>query len=157
VTSVLVEEMLIPVPPTDCMLAREAVSARLDGELAELDALRLEAHLRDCDECSVFAGRAGKLAEMLRNAALEPAPVPFEPRAAHRSRVAGLAVAAAAIAVVAAVAGPSFLLGRLLAPRTPASAGATAVAAVQTVPSLDPALRAMLDSRRAEPGRAIAI
>lgn len=149
--------MLTPVPPTDCMLAREAVSTRLDGELAELDALRLEAHLRECDDCSSFAGRAGALAEMLRNAALEPAPISFEPRAARRSRVAGLAVAAAAIAVVAGVAGPSFLLGRLLAPQPGASPAATASFPVQTVPGLDPALRAMLDSRRAQPGRAIAI
>src|SRR3569833_2751067 len=107
------------------MLAREAASARLDGELAELDALRLEAHLRECDECSTFAGRAGTLTDLLRNAALEPAPVPFEPRAARRSRVAGLAVAAAAIAGVAAVAGPSFLLGRLLAAPGPAAGAAT--------------------------------
>jgi len=149
--------MLTPVPPTDCMLAREAVSARLDGELTELDALRLEAHLRDCEDCSTFAGRAGGVAEMLRNAALEPAPISFEPRAARRSRVAGLAVAAAAIAVVAGVAGPSFLLGRLLAPRPAASHATTASFPVQTVPGLDPALRAMLDSRRAQPGRAIAI
>jgi predicted anti-sigma-YlaC factor YlaD len=149
--------MLTPVPPTDCMVAREAVSARLDGELAELDALRLDGHLRDCADCRAFAGRSGALTEMLRQAALEPAPATFEPRAAHRSRVAGLAVAAAAVAVVAAVAGPSFMLGRLLAPHGSAAPSTTAVTVIQTVPSLDPALRAMLDSRRAEPGRAIAI
>jgi predicted anti-sigma-YlaC factor YlaD len=149
--------MLTPVPPTDCMLAREAVSARLDGELNELDALRLEAHLRECEDCTAFAVRSGALTDLLRNAALEPAPVPFEPRAARRPRVAGLAVAAAVIAVVAAVAGPSFMLGRLLAPQTGASPAKTASAAVPAIPSLDPALRAMLDSRRAEPGRAIAI
>jgi hypothetical protein len=71
--------------------------------------------------------------------------------------VAGLAVAAAAVAVVAAVAGPSFLLGRLLAPHAPTAGTATARQVVQTIPSLDPALRAMLDSRRAQPGKAIAI
>jgi len=149
--------MLTPVPPTDCMVAREAVSARLDGELAELDALRLDAHLRECDECRAFAGRAGVLTDLLRHAALEPAPVSFEPRASRRPRVAGLAAAAAAVAIVAAVAGPSFMLGRLLAPEPAASPSTTAAPAAQTVPSLDPALRAMLDNRRAEPGRAIAI
>jgi predicted anti-sigma-YlaC factor YlaD len=148
--------MLTPVPPTDCMLAREAVSARLDGELAELDALRLDAHLRVCEGCRDFAGRAGVVAESLRTAALEPAPVLFQPRASRRPRLAGLAAVAAAIAVVAAVAGPSFMLGRLLAPQRSGTPSTTA-AIVQTVPSLDPALRAMLESRRAEPGRAIAI
>jgi predicted anti-sigma-YlaC factor YlaD len=149
--------MLTPVPPTDCMVAREAVSARLDGELGELDALRLDAHLRDCADCSGFARRAGALADTLRHAALEPAPASFEPQAVQRSRVAGMAMAAAAIAVVAAVAGPSFMLGRLLAPHGSAAPSTTAITVIQTVPSLDPALRAMLDSRRAEPGRAIAI
>jgi hypothetical protein len=61
------------------------------------------------------------------------------------------------VAVVAAVAGPSFMLGRLLAPQSPAGPAVTAAAAVETIPRLDPALRAMLDSRRAEPGRAVAI
>ena len=36
-------EMLIPVPPSECMRAREAASGRLDDELTELEAARLDA------------------------------------------------------------------------------------------------------------------
>ena len=47
--------MLTPVPPTDCARARESASARLDGELVELQAAQLEAHLRSCPECQAYA------------------------------------------------------------------------------------------------------
>jgi anti-sigma factor RsiW len=111
--------MLTPVPPTDCMLARESASARLDNELSELENARLDAHLRGCAECLAYAEEIGAIAVRLRAAALER---PAERLVLPRRRVfSGVrlqaAVAAAAVAVVAAVAGSSFTLGHFLGVR----------------------------------------
>jgi predicted anti-sigma-YlaC factor YlaD len=111
--------MLTPVPPTDCMLARESASARLDNELSELENARLDAHLRGCAECLAYAEEIGAIAVRLRAAALER---PAERLVLPRRRVFSgarlqAAVAAAAVAVVAAVAGSSFTLGHFLGVR----------------------------------------
>jgi len=111
--------MLTPVPPTDCMLARESASARLDNELSELENARLDAHLRGCAECLAYAEEIGAIAVRLRAAALER---PAERVVLPRRRVFSgarlqAAVAAAAVAVVAAVAGSSFTLGHFLGVR----------------------------------------
>jgi predicted anti-sigma-YlaC factor YlaD len=111
--------MLTPVPPTDCMLARESASARLDNELSELENARLDGHLRGCAECLAYAEEIGAIAVRLRAAALER---PAERIVLPRRRVfSGVriqaAVAAAAVAVVAAVAGSSFTLGHFLGVR----------------------------------------
>jgi putative zinc finger protein len=111
--------MLTPVPPTDCMLARESASARLDNELSELENARLDAHLRGCAECLAYAEEIGAIAVRLRAAALER---PAERIVLPRRRVFSGArlqagVAAAAVAVVAAVAGSSFTLGHFLGVR----------------------------------------
>lgn len=121
--------MLTPVPPTDCMLARESASARLDNELSELENARLDAHLRGCAECLAYAEEIGAIAVRLRAAALErPAKRVVLPRRRVFSgaRLQG-AVAAAAVAVVAAVAGSSFTLGHFLGVRnSPVTTGTTA-------------------------------
>jgi anti-sigma factor RsiW len=111
--------MLTPVPPTECMLACESASARLDNELSELENARLDAHLRGCAECLAYAEEIGAIAVRLRAAALER---PAERFVLPRRRVfSGVrlqaAVAAAAVAVVAAVAGSSFTLGHFLGVR----------------------------------------
>lgn len=108
--------MLTPVPPTDCMLARESASARLDNELSELENARLDAHLRGCAECLAYAEEIGAIAVRLRAAPLER---PEEPFVLPRRRVfSGMrlqaAVGAAAVAVAALAAGSSFTLGHLL-------------------------------------------
>lgn len=101
--------MLTPVPPSDCARARESASARLDGELAELPAAQLEAHLRSCQECRAYAAGIEVVTRGLRAAALEqPGVAAFVPRR-HRRR--GLIPAAAAAAIVVAVAGSSFAIG----------------------------------------------
>ncbi len=123
--------MLTPVPPTECMLACESASARLDNELSELENARLDAHLRGCAECRAYAAEIGAIAVRLRGAALErPSEAVLLPR---RRRVSGArlqaAVAAAAVAVVAAVAGSSFTLGHVLRGHaSPAEAGSTGAA-----------------------------
>ena len=101
--------MLTPVPPTDCARARESASARLDGELAELQAARLEAHLRACPECRAYTAGIEVITRELRAAPLlEPVVGVFVPQ---RRRRTGLVPAAAAIVV--AVAGSSFAIGGL--------------------------------------------
>src|SRR5947208_138997 len=66
--------MLTPVPPSDCARARESASARLDGELAELQAVQLEAHLRFCEECRAYASGIDLITRRLRAAPLEQPP-----------------------------------------------------------------------------------
>ena len=121
--------MLRIVPPSDCMLAREAVSARVDGELAELDALRLDLHLHACGECRAFAAEASALAQALRTADLEPVPgTLFTPVAGRRPRVAAPLAAAVASLVIAAAAGSSALIGRLVADHSTHTAATAAIA-----------------------------
>jgi predicted anti-sigma-YlaC factor YlaD len=126
--------MLTSVPPTDCMLARESASARLDNELSELETARLDAHLRGCAECLAYAEEIGAIAVRLRGAALER---PGQAVVLPRRRLSGArmqaGVAAAAVAVVAAVAGSSFGLGHVFgAGRTPVEAN-TSEADLQTL------------------------
>ena len=105
--------MLIPVPPSECMRAREAVSGRLDEELTELEGARLDVHLRRCPACREFAAASAAITAELRRAPLErPIVAAFEPR--RRSRVSALRVQAAAAAAVAVAATGSLVLGRVV-------------------------------------------
>ena len=107
--------MLTPVPPSDCTRARESASARLDGELVELQAAQLEAHLRFCPDCRAFASGISATGELLRNAALDQtSEAMFVPVRESRRRIGALPVAAAAAAVVLAVAASSFAVGGYL-------------------------------------------
>jgi predicted anti-sigma-YlaC factor YlaD len=103
--------MLNLVPQSDCAKAREAASARLDGELPELDAARLDVHLRACAECRAYAAEIGTITVGLRAVPLEwPEIRVIMPR---RRRVpVHTAAAAAAAVVLAAIGGSSFALGR---------------------------------------------
>ena len=106
--------MLTPVPPSDCTRARESASARLDGELVELQAAQLEAHLRSCPECQAYADGIAASTRLLRAAALDqPASAMFTPMPQRRRRI-GVLPAAAAAAIVIAVAGSSFAVGGML-------------------------------------------
>lgn len=109
--------MLTPVPPTECMSACEAASARLDGEVSELDVARLDAHLLACPDCRGYAAAIAGVAAELRAAPLE------WPSLERRSIEVGIslgrrrmpvAAAAAAALLVAAVTGSSFAVGRVL-------------------------------------------
>jgi predicted anti-sigma-YlaC factor YlaD len=108
--------MLNPVPPTECMTAREAASARLDEEISELDGARLDAHLLACPACRAYAtGIAGIVAE-LRAASLESPSRDLrsdEVGISPRRRMPVVAAVAAAV-LVAAVTGSSFAVGRIL-------------------------------------------
>jgi predicted anti-sigma-YlaC factor YlaD len=88
-----------------CDRARQLASLRLDGELSELEAALLDAHLARCAGCSAFAATSVNIATALRALAPEPfeatVAIPFV-RRAHRMRA--LQAAAAAALVVAAAA-----------------------------------------------------
>lgn len=117
--------MLSLVPPNDCLRARESISARLDGELSELGAARLRAHLRACSDCAAYANGLDTIAGLLREAPLE-APM-IEIALPSRRRMPGLQVAAAAAAAVAIAATSSFVLGRALGAGSSPAGTATAV------------------------------
>jgi anti-sigma factor RsiW len=89
----------IPLDP--CDLSRELVSASLDGELAELDAVRLDAHLAVCGACRTYAARAAEAARLLREAPLEQLTIPIvlPGRRLAVARKLQVAAAAAALAV----------------------------------------------------------
>ncbi|MDH6194635.1 putative anti-sigma-YlaC factor YlaD [Mycobacterium frederiksbergense] len=50
----------------DCVVAREALSARLDGEREPVPSARVDEHLRVCRECATWYDRAEVLALQLR-------------------------------------------------------------------------------------------
>jgi hypothetical protein len=124
--------MLTPVPPTDCMRAREGASARLDGALDELESVWLDGHLSRCAACSTFAGHMAATAAVLRAAPLDPAPAGIFVRGRRR-----------VVVPVAAVAATSFFVGQQLGERS----GGRPIAATTAFSSstrLDPGLIAML-------------
>ncbi|MEV0674543.1 zf-HC2 domain-containing protein [Mycobacterium sp. NPDC050441] len=51
------------------MVAREALSARLDGEREPVPSARVDEHLRDCPDCTTWYDRAGVQALQLRDLA----------------------------------------------------------------------------------------
>lgn len=55
--------------PVECVVAREALSARLDGEREPVPSARVDEHLRDCQECANWYDRAGALGLQLRDLA----------------------------------------------------------------------------------------
>jgi predicted anti-sigma-YlaC factor YlaD len=122
--------------PSACVQARESISVRLDGELSELDSVRLAAHLRDCSECSAHARELGALAHRLRTAPLErPVLEAWVPRTrvASRSRLVPLRVAAAVL--VAATA--SFLAGHFYAASGPSGGSTLTAAGTSSSPGRD--------------------
>jgi predicted anti-sigma-YlaC factor YlaD len=116
--------MLNLVPQSDCAQAREAVSARLDCELSELEAARLDTHLRACAECRAYSGELETFTAELRAAPLErPEIRVIMPR---RRRIPMPAAAAAAAAVLlTAIAGSSFALGRAFNGHSPSTRTST--------------------------------
>jgi anti-sigma factor RsiW len=98
------------VSPDACGEARRNVSLLLDGELSELDAVRLKAHLDSCPDCRAFEADTRRATHMLRLA--DPAELGFDVVLPRRNRVSvRMLQAGAAAAAVALVAGLSTLHG----------------------------------------------
>ena len=91
---------------TDCALARESVSADLDGELSELDLHRVRAHLRVCADCSAWAANVKAATTQLREAPFEaPAAVALDlPRRGRTWRAGSALAVGSAAAFVGAIA-----------------------------------------------------
>jgi predicted anti-sigma-YlaC factor YlaD len=122
--------MPTPVPPSECIQAREAASLCLDGGLSELDAARLDLHLRGCAACRSYSREIGAIALELRSAPLEQPRVEiFTPR--RRSGLRIHAAAVAAIGLVVAAAGSSFAIGRAVGTHGGATTTVTATGAAE--------------------------
>ena len=126
--------MLIPVPTSDCLQAREAASARLDGELSELESARLNAHLRECAASSVYALEVSAIAETIRGAPLARPQLDLTLPRRRALPVVRVAAAAAAIFLVAA--------GSTLALQRGLGSGSKPAATVIGPPSILAGLRA---------------
>ena len=91
-----------------CHRSREWISLRLDGELSELAAKMLEAHLAHCAECRAFEDGAVAATQLVRTAPLEllerPVSLPRGRSLAFQTRSLGAAVAAAAAVAIGVVA-----------------------------------------------------
>jgi anti-sigma factor RsiW len=150
-TSRQVEEeeasMLTPLPTSDCLLAREAVSARLDRELSEHEEARLESHLRECAECSAYARDLGAIANVLRTAPLERPELHVT--LARRRALPGLRVAATAAAVLAVAAGSTIALEQGLKSRSKPVATTAAPPAALAANSLNEQLFALFRAGQA--------
>ncbi|MGH3442558.1 MAG: zf-HC2 domain-containing protein [Nitriliruptorales bacterium] len=97
----------------DCSRCREAASARLDGELDDIETAAVEAHTARCADCARFAEDAARLNRSLRVhvpapapdltvrilAAIGPAPSPSRMRLALRGGLAAVALVQLGIAV----------------------------------------------------------
>jgi predicted anti-sigma-YlaC factor YlaD len=106
--------MLRSVPSSDCDRARRAASAAVDGELSELEAVFLDAHLSACPECEAFAAELGAVTRALRFAEPEPLPHPLVfHRPPRRARSLSLALAVGAAAATGAL---GFVFGEALSP-----------------------------------------
>jgi anti-sigma factor RsiW len=86
----------------ECERMREAVSAQLDGELSELEAIRLRTHLEACESCREFEASANFSTSALRMAPLEPLTRPIALPSRRRISLRVPAAAAAAVVMVAA-------------------------------------------------------
>jgi predicted anti-sigma-YlaC factor YlaD len=95
----------------DCRRARQSLSIRLDGELSEIAAARLEAHLRFCGDCAAFGERVVAIADAMRSASLaEPAEAIVMPRRSG-SRLWVLSAGAASVAALVVAVATSGLPG----------------------------------------------
>jgi predicted anti-sigma-YlaC factor YlaD len=87
----------------ECERTRASISAALDGELSELESLRVRMHLDGCDFCREFEASAQFSATALRIAPLEPLTRPIA-LPSRRRRALGVRVPSAAAAAVLMVA-----------------------------------------------------
>jgi anti-sigma factor RsiW len=115
-----------------CERARPWASLRVDGELSELEAALLRAHLERCAECRTFARGVDAVARGLRRVRLEqPAPLTLGvPRRRSAARMVQFVAATAAVVAAGAAAA-------LTGPSNPAPSAVKPVAMVAAVESPD--------------------
>jgi anti-sigma factor RsiW len=95
---------MVPARSQKCDRMRSSISAELDGELSEFEAIRLRGHLRVCASCQAFKADAERFATALRSAPMEPlsrsVALPSRRRRAMHLRVP--VAAAVAVSMIAA-------------------------------------------------------
>jgi predicted anti-sigma-YlaC factor YlaD len=94
---------------------RELFSASLDGELSELDAARMQAHLASCARCLAYANASESATRLVRQTPLEDIGVPIVIPGRRLAAARKLQVTAAAAAVAVTV-GLSAAVGTLSGP-----------------------------------------
>ena len=104
-----------------CDRIRELYSASLDGELSEIDAARLEAHLATCSGCSAYAAATGTASRLVRETPLEQPGFRIVVPGRRLALARRFQVAAAAAAVAVTV-GLSVAVGTLGGPSVARSA-----------------------------------
>jgi predicted anti-sigma-YlaC factor YlaD len=95
------------VRPLACERARVWASLRLDGELSELEAALLDAHLGRCEECAADVAAFELATTTLRAEPLVPATIRLQPRAGSLRPF--IAATAATLLVTFALAGAGFV------------------------------------------------
>ena len=98
-----------------CDRMRELHSASLDGELSQLESVRLEAHLAGCPSCSAYAATAEGASRLVQQTPLERPSFPIVVPGRRLAVARKLQVAAAAAAVTVTV-GLSVALGTVGGP-----------------------------------------
>jgi predicted anti-sigma-YlaC factor YlaD len=111
----------------ECVRACEWASLRLDGQLSEIEAVLLEAHLARCADCRAFMQSMIGATEALRATPLEAPTYHFEAPRRRSARAIGLR-AASAVAAAAVV-------------------GLTGLVSVQLSTSRAPSVAASVDQR----------
>jgi anti-sigma factor RsiW len=133
-----------------CARSREWSSLRADGELSELEAALLDAHLGRCAECRAFAASLDGVVTALRGATRErPAPIAIRaPR--DRGRVFPAMIAVALVALAAVVGSIVGVAVRTSSPASTIQRGAVAVVASVDTPDQLRRLRrtVLLDARK---------
>jgi predicted anti-sigma-YlaC factor YlaD len=110
-----VKELMGQISLDTCDRMRELFSASLDGELGELDRIRLQGHLATCDGCRAHASTTEAASRLVRETPLEQLTVPIVIPGRRYAVARKLQVAAAAAAVAATV-GLSVAVGTIGGP-----------------------------------------
>jgi predicted anti-sigma-YlaC factor YlaD len=108
------------IPLQTCDRVHELVSASVDGELSELERVRLQAHLAVCGSCHAYAAGATEAARLLRETPLEDLTIPIVLPGRRLAVARKLQLTAAAAALVATV-GLSAVIGTLSSSSRPHS------------------------------------
>lgn len=118
-----------------CERVRAQVSLQLDGELSELEARMLDAHLVRCADCSAYAHNVRSFTHELRAAPLESPSLPVVVDRARWAILGRFQVAATVALAIAAVGIASQLAPT--SPQSPARAESGAIRQFQTRPELE--------------------
>ena len=134
----------------DCERVRESVSASVDGELSQVEAAGLEAHLVSCESCRLYAAGFGETARLLRSAPLEDLGFTIA-LPARRYALAHKVQVAAAAAAIAATVGLSAVVGTLGSARTSSSDAQALAGTSEPVALRNPEAELKMLERATEP------